>query len=103
MLKKFDVTVDLAENGLIAVEKFKTSEYDIVFMDLHMPEMNGFEATIEIREFERANNREHRVKIFAMTASSVQDESAHCMEVGMDGYLGKPFRNSDIKELLEAL
>lgn len=100
MLKKYDQEVDLADNGLIAVEKFKRQEYDVVLMDLHMPELDGFEATIKIREIERQENRTNKAKIFAMTASSLQDESENCLEAGMDGYLGKPFKPHEIMEIL---
>lgn len=100
MLKKYDQEVDLADNGLIAVEKFKRQEYDVVLMDLHMPELDGFEATIKIREIERQENRTNKAKIFAMTASSLQDESENCLDAGMDGYLGKPFKPHEIMEIL---
>lgn len=100
MLKKYDQEVDLADNGLIAVEKFKREEYDVVLMDLHMPELDGFEATIKIREIEKQENRPNKAKIFAMTASSLQDESENCLDAGMDGYLGKPFKPHEIMEIL---
>ncbi len=101
MLKKFDQIIDLAENGDIAVEKFKSENYDLVLMDLHMPELDGFEATRKIREIEAAENREVKVKIYAMTASSVNDERDNCLEAGMDGYLSKPFRNEEVMSILE--
>jgi two-component system, sensor histidine kinase and response regulator len=100
MLKKFDQTIELAENGQIAVDKFKSNYYDLVLMDLHMPELNGFEATRIIREIEAKENRPSRVKIYAMTASSVHDERDNCIEAGMDGYLSKPFKNHEVMEIL---
>lgn len=100
MLKKYDQIIDLADNGQIAVEKFKSDKYDVVLMDLHMPEVDGFEATKMIREIENVENREVRVKIYAMTASSVHDERDNCIEAGMDGYLAKPFRNEDVMAIL---
>jgi CheY-like chemotaxis protein len=100
MLKKFDQVIDLAENGSIAVEKFKTGVYDLVLMDIHMPELDGFEATRIIREFEKKQNRGARTKIFAMTASSPQDERDNCFEAGMDGYLTKPFNKEELTALL---
>lgn len=100
MLKKYDQIIDLADNGQIAVEKFKSDRYDVVLMDLHMPEVDGFEATKMIREIENVENREVRVKIYAMTASSVHDERDNCIEAGMDGYLAKPFRNEDVMAIL---
>lgn len=100
MLRKFDQVIELAENGLIAVEKFKSNHYDVVLMDLHMPELDGFEATRQIREIEHSEHRPVKAKIYAMTASSLQDERENCINAGMDGYLAKPFRNDDVMELL---
>lgn len=101
MFRKFDQIIDLAENGDIAVEKFRSDNYDLVLMDLHMPELDGFEATRKIREIEVAENRKVKVKIYAMTASSVNDERDNCLEAGMDGYLSKPFRNEEVMSILE--
>jgi CheY-like chemotaxis protein len=100
MLKKFDQIIELADNGLVAVEKFKSNHYDLVLMDLHMPELDGFEAARKIREIEDAEQRPVKTKIFAMTASSVYDERENCINAGMDGYLAKPFRNDDVMALL---
>lgn len=100
MLKKFDQVIELADNGLIAVEKFKSDTYDLVLMDLHMPELDGFEATRQIRQIEQVEQRPARVKIYAMTASSAHDERDSCMEAGMDGYLSKPFKNQEVLEIL---
>ncbi len=100
MLQKFDQVIDVAENGLIAVEKFRNDTYDLILMDLHMPELNGFEATRKIREFEQENKHKEKVRIYAMTASSLQDESENCLCAGMDGYLSKPFRNDELMALL---
>lgn len=101
MLKKFDQTIDLANNGLDAVEKFRKSEYDIILMDLHMPELDGFEATVKIRQIESLEHRPKRVKIYAMTASSLHDERDNCIDAGMDGYLSKPFKNVEVEALLK--
>lgn len=101
MLKKFDQIIELAENGKIAVEKFRSNQFDVVLMDLHMPEVDGFEATRRIREIEKSENRPVKVKIYAMTASSVHDERDNCIEAGMDGYLSKPFKNHEVIEILE--
>lgn len=100
MLRKFDQTIELAENGLIAVEKFRSDQFDLVLMDLHMPELDGFQATRMIREIEEQENRPSRVKIYAMTASAIHDERDNCIEAGMDGYLSKPFKNHEVMEIL---
>lgn len=100
MLKRYDQSIDIADNGLIAVEKFLHHEYDLVLMDLHMPELDGFEATLQIREIETLENRAKKVKIYAMTASSISDESARCYAVGMDGYISKPFKAEEVLKVL---
>jgi len=100
LLQKYQQTIDIADNGRIAVEKFRKQDYDLVLMDLHMPELDGFEATLKIREIEESENRK-KVKIFAMTASSVSDESERCYAVGMDGYITKPFRAEEVIRALD--
>lgn len=100
MLKKYDQSIDIADNGLIAVDKFLLNQYDLVLMDLHMPELDGFEATLRIREIEVNENRKQKVKIYAMTASSISDESARCYAVGMDGYISKPFKAEEVINIL---
>lgn len=100
LLKKYEQNIDVADNGLIAVEKFLAHNYDLVLMDLHMPELDGFEATLKIREIEESENRSKKVKIFAMTASSLTDESERCYKVGMNGYISKPFKPEEVMNAL---
>jgi len=101
LLQKYNQTIDIAENGMIAVEKFRTEKYDLVLMDLHMPELDGFEATLKIREIEESEKRNQKVKIFAMTASAFSDDSDRCYAVGMDGYITKPFKAEEVIKALE--
>ncbi len=83
-----DLTIDQALNGLEAVELVKTNKYDIVLMDIQMPEMDGYEATKNIRAFDsdRKNTR-----IMAMTANATPEEINKCFESGVDEYISKPF------------
>lgn len=83
------VTVDIAENGLIAVEKFKAHGYDLILMDLQMPTMNGFDSTIRIRE-------KSHVPIIALTASASKQEADRCFEIGMNDYVSKPFKPAEL-------
>jgi PAS domain S-box-containing protein len=76
---------ELAENGKIAVEKLKTDPYDLVLMDLQMPEMNGFEATKHIREKLKLN-----VPIIALTADVTSADVENCKKIGMNDYISKP-------------
>lgn len=84
--------VDVANNGEVAVKKFRSHHYDLIFMDIQMPVMNGLEATRKIRKIEATNyeNRE-RVKIIALTANSQQQDKENCLAAGMDDYINKPF------------
>ena len=101
MLEREGVIVDEAENGQVAVAKFLSSRpgtYDVVLMDIMMPEMDGLEATRRIRALERADA--NSVKIYAMTANAFADDVARCREAVMDDHLAKPL---DSKALVAAL
>ena len=82
------VHVDVAENGAIAVEKLRSSSYDIILMDVQMPTMNGYEATIAIRAFD---NEKAMTPIIAMTANVLKEEVDLCYQAGMNDFIGKPF------------
>ncbi|HEY6806771.1 MAG TPA: response regulator [Pyrinomonadaceae bacterium] len=86
------------KNGREAVEALQHAEYDLVFMDCHMPEMDGFEATTLIR---RGEKNGHRMPIIAMTASVMPEDRARCLAVGMDDYLSKPLNRDDLQNILE--
>ena len=90
--------VDLANNGREAVEMFRAREYELVLMDCQMPELDGWEATRQIRAMEGAGKR---VYIAALTAGVYEGDRARCLEAGMDDFLAKPFRIQDLKRLLE--
>lgn len=90
------VTVDIAENGLVAVEKFREYGYDLVLMDLQMPIMNGFDAAVRIRE--RSN-----VPIIALSASANKSETERCKELGMNDYICKPFKPEDLYNKISAI
>jgi signal transduction histidine kinase/DNA-binding response OmpR family regulator len=82
-----DVTV--VSNGLQALDAVTRERFDVVLMDVQMPEMDGFEATAAIRVLERATGR--HVRIIAMTAHALTGDSERCLQHGMDGYVSKPF------------
>lgn len=85
------VTVDIAENGLVGVEKFRAHGYDLVLMDIQMPIMNGLDAAIRIRQ-------NSTVPIIALTANASKQEAEKCVELGMNDYLSKPFKPQDLYE-----
>ncbi|MES2628813.1 MAG: ATP-binding protein [Bacteroidota bacterium] len=97
-LKKWGMDVHIAENGLEAINQLEQSPFDIVLMDLQMPEMNGFEATRHIRSNPGMLN--HQTPIVAMTASAMVNEKSKCFEAGMNGYLSKPFQIDDLYSTL---
>ena len=91
------VQVEVAENGLIAVEKLKSSAFDVILMDIQMPVMNGFEATKVIRALD---SEKAQIPIIAMTANVLKEEVDLCYQAGMNDFIGKPF---DTNELLNKI
>jgi len=100
MLEQKGCIVDLAEDGRQALEMSAAVDYDLILMDCSMPEMSGFEATAAIRERERLSGAATRVAIVALTANARQEDREACMAAGMDDFLAKPFKRSEIEELL---
>lgn len=99
MLKKFGYTVVLANNGIEAVEAYKKQKFDLILMDCQMPEKDGYEATIEIRELEKQNHT--RTPIIALTANAFREIKEKCFETGMDDFMTKPFKIEDLKQTLK--
>ena len=91
LLEKKAVSVMLAHNGVEALALFKNHEFDLVLMDVMMPEMDGLEATRQIRLFESTRSLT-KVPILAMTANAMQGDKERCLAAGMDGYISKPIR-----------
>lgn len=89
--------VDVAANGLEAFDAIKFQKFDIVFMDLRMPVMDGMEASRRIREWE--NGGQHTF-IVALTASYLPEEGQRLFEAGIDNYISKPFQMEHIKRML---
>ena len=102
ILRPFVTVFDSAVDGIIAFEKFKENKYDIIFMDVQMPLMDGYEATKCIREYEAVNNLVP-VKIVAMTANAMQDDIDFCRNSRVDNYLSKPFKRDDMLKILQSL
>jgi signal transduction histidine kinase/DNA-binding response OmpR family regulator len=97
MLERLGLHPDVAGNGREAVELCATLPYDLVFMDCHMPEMDGYAATAEIR---RQSGKGRRIPIVAMTAEAMQGCREHCLACGMDDYVAKPVRPEDVMDAL---
>ena len=94
------LTIDCAENGRIGVEKFKKNpeKYDAIFMDIQMPEMDGYEATETIRALDLPNAKD--VPIIAMTANAFREDIEKCLAVGMNSHVGKPINFEEVLEML---
>ncbi len=84
LLKKYQLKYDMAKNGLEAIEYAKQHNYDLIFMDLQMPKMDGYEATQQIRKFNAS------IPIIALTATALDDDRSKAFEVGMNAFLSKP-------------
>jgi CheY-like chemotaxis protein len=92
-LKGRPYRIDIAENGKIAVEKFKKNTYDLVLMDIQMPVMDGYEATREIREWEGRSN-EKKTPVVALTAYAFKKDRQKSLDAGCDGHLVKPIKKA---------
>jgi signal transduction histidine kinase/CheY-like chemotaxis protein/HPt (histidine-containing phosphotransfer) domain-containing protein len=101
LLEKRGHQVVVANNGKEAVEAYRAQGFDVILMDIHMPKMNGFEATAEIREMERVIGG--HVPIVAMTALAMRGDKERCLGAGMDGYVSKPVRPAELFESIEGL
>ncbi len=99
LLNKIGHRVEVANNGNEVVEKYTASpdNFDLIFMDVHMPEMDGYEATKAIRNWDSAI----RIPIVAMTAGIMEDYREKCLEAGMDDYLSKPIKPQELSDMLE--
>ena len=100
LLKKMGLSVDIANNGLEAIEAVQQKNYDLILMDCQMPEMDGFEATRQIREMEKKGQIK-KLPIIAMTANAMEGDREECLAAGMDEYITKPVNKDKLKEILE--
>jgi len=97
MFKKLNIGVDIANDGVEAVRKCQENSYDLIFMDCQMPNMDGFEAAVEIRK----NELEIQTPIIALTANALPEDRKKCHQAGMDDFVAKPFKKNDIAKVLE--
>lgn len=100
VLKKMGYQPKLAQNGLEALEAVEQDSFDIILMDVQMPEMDGMEATRHIRQKSALNIINYAPTIIAMTANAMAEDKAKCLAAGMDAYISKPFDIEELKRLL---
>ncbi len=98
LISHFGMHVDIAENGLEALDRLAKKEYQLVFMDCMMPKMDGYEATRQLRAG-RAGSINQDVTVVALTANALEDAKEECIAAGMSDYLAKPVMPEDIKSL----
>jgi CheY-like chemotaxis protein len=100
VLKQMGVQFDVVSNGKEAVELVRTRKYDIILMDIHMPVMDGLEATRQIREFEKVTELSLPNYIVALSATEVMENRGVCIEAGMDEFIEKPIKETVLRELI---
>jgi PAS domain S-box-containing protein len=101
LLEKHGYRVAVARNGRQAVAACAREDFDLILMDVQMPELNGYEATSEIRKRELETGR--HTPIIAMTAHAMKGDRERCLEAGMDGYLSKPINRAELFETIQSM
>lgn len=99
ILKKLDCKADVVDNGQASLRALETAAYDLVLMDVQMPEMDGFEVTRLIRD-QASNVRDHDIPIIAITAHAMKGDREKCLEAGMNDYLSKPINPTELAETI---
>jgi CheY-like chemotaxis protein len=99
MLEKLGYTVDMANDGVQAVTLAVAGQYDLIVMDCSMPEMDGYQATGEIRRLQQEGGLP-RIPIIALTANALREDREKCLAAGMDDYLSKPVSQGDLRTVL---
>lgn len=94
ILERLQCSVDVADNGKVALEKIGQNKYDLILMDIQMPEMDGIEATKNIRKTSQV------IPIIAITASIFHSDQNECTEAGMNGFLSKPYTFDQVQDIV---
>ncbi len=100
IIEKLGHQLDIAENGEVAVEKFRQNDYDIIFMDIQMPVMDGLTATETIRQLEKESGATKKIPIVAMTANTMKGDKEKFLKAGMNDYIGKPFKSDELSRVI---
>ena len=99
-------SIDIAANGIEVLEAIQIESYDLIFMDVQMPEMDGLEATRQIRSMEQSRQTElsnlaKSIQIIAMTANAMHGDREKCLASGMNDFIAKPFKVEQIQTAIE--
>ncbi|EGG23352.1 histidine kinase [Cavenderia fasciculata] len=100
MMQSAGCNADLASSGMEALDKMETTHYDIIFLDIMMPQMDGFQVTKEIREREVQKGVTRMIPIVAMTANAFKEDEAQCLKCGMNDYIPKPMKISQVRLMI---
>jgi two-component system, sensor histidine kinase len=101
VLGKMGILCDVAGDGKKAFEMFKTNRYDLILMDMQMPEWDGINATRKIREYETNQKVKKPVFIVAVTANNFSEDKQKCFEAGMNDFISKPFKMAELRKIIE--
>jgi PAS domain S-box-containing protein len=100
MLHNLGCQVTVVEDGQQALQALSQRRYDLIFMDCHMPNLDGFETSIQIRQQEQLQAGDSHIPIIALTANALQGDRERCIAMGMDDYLSKPVKSEDLQKML---
>jgi len=100
-LKRFNHSLECAGNWIEAIEAFQKGNFELILMDIMLPEKNGFEITAKIRDLEVQMGKEEGIPIVALTANALDNDEEKCLQAGMNGYLSKPFSAEDLNAMIE--
>ncbi|MFN7038134.1 MAG: response regulator [Alphaproteobacteria bacterium] len=99
IISKYQANINFVSNGVDALKMYQKEKFDIIFMDCHMPDKDGYETTQEIRAFENKNNK-HTI-IVALTADALEGDREKCIAAGMDEYISKPFKKEIVLNMIQ--
>ena len=100
-LRKQNYTVTAVTNGRDAVTKFKEDKFDLILMDIMLPEMDSYEITIFIRDLEKESGVTKPIPIIALTANALDNDKEKCLQAGMTDYLSKPFTSIELNDIIK--
>ncbi len=100
-LRKQNYNVIAVTNGPDALQQFNDNKFDLILMDIMLPEMDGYEITMKIRELENEKGVSKKVPIIALTANALDNDKDKCLQAGMTDYLSKPFTSLELNEMIE--
>lgn len=100
LLEMMNCQVDIASSGDEAIQHYKENAYDLIFLDIQMPNKDGYDTCKEMRTFEKESGKEHSL-IIALTANAMAGDREKCLSAGMDDYIAKPLRANTLEAILD--